>query len=521
MQSVDLLSLRCALSPVHLSRTLALGLLLAVPSLAQRSAPEPPPFDATELATWNEVGEARLAQGLSLAATGDLAAAVEALNEVVETGDTTAKARATQELERVQGLVDFREGWLKGLAKDQKNLRLPVEGKMTAFKVASIEGGEILFTKARKGVDRLALNQLDAGLLMDNLGKGLKKLEPAWLQAYLPTLAQREFDASKIKGLDEDAIKGFDDYAWLLPLGALTAEIDALSKAGYPETRPEQMALIERLGAVQKAQTTIPALRGITKDLKSYAHDLASLAFANATLGELVYGKATDLGNGRWNIVYEFDNADEAKDFYTQDGLFEYCLPEPTKPLDMSKSGWLHNESSLAWAGRVSLVHYVPFEGAMSAKYDFKVSKIGKTFDIQGGNLIFGMAAKEAKLSFIGQAFIHSVWCYKSGQLLSNSIGIKPMYQNRTYKCSIGRDEAGLVSGSVDGHETGKLELPEVDSGPFFLAANLNIRGRLERLELEGKADELGIEYFRKLRAFHHLETFGLDGAIPEKPIEE
>ena len=477
--------------------------------------PPPPPFDSKDLAPWADVDEAKIAKGLALAEQGQIAAAIESLDAAKEGLDAATLARLETERERLVALQTYRQGWLRELAKGGKNLRFPVEGKMLAFKVDRLEDGVVHFKKARKGIDQVAVADVSVGMILDNLGRGMKKVEPAWLQAYLPSLAQREFDPKKIQGVTPEQLSEFEDYAWMLELGAVTNEILALSEAGYPQTRDAQMALIARLGGVMGKHTKIPALKGIADDLKSYAADLAKLAFAEAQLKDLLHGQATELGEGRWRITYEFDNPKEAEDFYSVPDLFEFCLPEAKKPADPAKSGWLHNESAIAWAGRIGMLHHVPFEGAMSARYEWKMSKIGKSFDIQGGNLVAGMAADPAELSYVGQAFIHSAWCYQEGQLVSHSNGVKPIYENRTYKSEVVRDAEGNVTTKSAGNETGKVSLPDVQVGPFFLVSNLNIRGRLERLELEGKPNDAGLTFLRRLRAYEHLETFGLDGAPP------
>ncbi len=483
--------------------------------------PPPPPFESSELAKWADVGSAKIAAGLAMAQEGQVAAALARWDQVAESLEAPLKERLEKERERLLAFQTFRDEWLRELAKDGKNLRMPVEGKMTAFKVDRIENGIVHFQKARKGIEQMPVAELSAELLIENLGRGLKKVEPVWLQAYLPSLAQQEFDGESLEGVDETLLQELGDYSWMLELGALSNEITKLSAAGYPEERAAQMDLIARLGAVMTKQKSIPALKGIDADLKSYAADLAKLAFANAAVGDLLHGQATDLGNGRWRFVYEFDNAKELQDFESVPDLFEFCLPEATKPADPAKSGYLHNESALAWAGRVGILHHVPFEGAMSAKYEWKMSKIGESFDIQGGNLVVGLAADPKGLSYIGQAFIHSAWCYQKGQLLSHSNGLKSIYQNRTYQSQVVRDEAGNVTTASAGSETGKVSLPEVNVGPFFLATNLNIRGRIERLELEGKPHEAGLTFLRKLRAYEHLQALELEGRAPERDPQD
>ena len=306
-------------------------------------------------------------------------------------------------------------------------------------------------------------------------------------------------------------MKELQQYGWMLKLGTVSQEITALAQAGYPEGEAEQLAMIARLGAVNEARQTIPALEDMHDDLRAYAQELAKRAYAQVGLDKLLNGVATDLGEGRWKIVYEFDKVEEAKDFANVPDLFEYCMPAAIKTADAANSGWVHNESALAWAGRVGMLHHVPMVGAMSAKYDWQASRIGETFDIQGGNLVFGMAANPGDLSFVGQAFIHSIWCYQKGQLINASNGPVPMYEKRTYKCVLNRDAEGEVSGSVNGKETGKASAPKADTGPFFLAANLNIRGRLERLELEGTPAPGGLEGLRKTRAHEHLVPLGLE----------
>ncbi|MDF1836570.1 MAG: hypothetical protein P1V35_01760 [Planctomycetota bacterium] len=505
------------------SSTLILA-LLATTSLAQNSKkkgfmgpPPPPPYNPEGLARWADVGPAKLAGALHSASLGDVEGAVAKLDAALAEANEGLAERLTLEKQRVLEFGKARDAWLAELHRKGKKLRVPVEGKYAAMKIGSIADGEIVFSKARKGIDRWPLAALTPEIMLTNLGKKIKTVEPAWLGAYLPSLAQTEFDPSKLKGVDANDIKQMGQYGWMLELGNLAGEIVALSKAGYPEGEAELFDLLKRVGAVNSAQASVPPLNGISTDLRAYAGDLGKRAFAAADLTKLVRGKATDLGEGRWKFVYEFDNKEEATDFVNDGELFGYCMPQATKPTTADKSGWLHNEGAIAWAGRVGLYHHVSLEGAMVARYEWSATAIGETFDIQGGNLIFGMCAAPKDLNFIGLAFVHSLWCYSRGQLTNNSNGPVPMYQKRIYKCELSRDAAGTVVGKVDGKTIGTLSLPKVEEGPFFLAANLNIRGRLERLELEGKVQLDRLEFLRKQRAWEYLSELGVAGDRPSQ----
>lgn len=501
--------------------------LIATSALAQSGKsggamgpPEPEPYNPKSLARWADVGPAKLSRALQSASLGDLEGAIAQLDEAAGTATGGLVERLKAEKQRLMEFAKFRESWVADLHRRGKKIRFPIEGKMAAFKIASITDGKILFAKARKGVSEWAMAKLSPEIMLTNLGKKLKKTEPAWLRAYLPALAGAEFNGSKIAGLDATDLKQMEQYEWMLKLGALSTEITSLSEAGYPESEGELLTLLDRLSVVNISQKDIPALNGLGSGLRAYAGDLGKRAFAAADLTKLVRGKATDLGEGRWKFVYEFDNAAEASDFVNDDELFGYCLPTPHKETTASKSGWLHNEGALAWAGRVGLYHHVSMEGEMVARYDWSAVAIGESFDIQGGNLIFGVCAAPKDLSFIGLAFVHTVWCYSRGQLRNNSNGPVPIYQKRIYKCELARGADGVVTGTVDGKVIGSLSIPKVKEGPFFLAANLNIRGRLERLELEGKVQLDKLDFLRRQRAWEYLDNLGLAGAAPSLAAE-
>ncbi len=482
--------------------------------------PETPPYNPEAMARWADVGPAKLAGALYSVSQGDVDGSLAKLDSALADAEGGLQKRLETEKQRVLDFGKARQVWIDELVGKRKNLRLPINGKMAAFKVASIKDGELVFTKARKGVKRWPLAKISPEIMVTNLGKKVKTLEPTWLAAYLPSLAGEEFDASKLAGVEADDLKEMEQYGWMLKLAPLCAEILSLSQAGYPEEGAELFALLDRVGEVNKAQVSVPALDGIATDLRAYGDDLAKRAFAAASVDKLVRGKATDLGNGRWKFVYEFDAAEEATDFVNDGELFGYCLPNPITATTESRSGWLHNDGALAWAGRVGLYHHVPLEGAMVARYEWSAVAIGETFDIQGGNLIFGLCAGPKELNFIGLAFAHAVWCYSRGQLISNSNGPIPIHQKRIYKCELSRDAAGTITGTVNGKVIGTTAVPKVEEGPFFLAANLNIRGRLERLELEGKVQLDRLDNLRKQRAWEHLDARGLAGARPDLATE-
>ncbi|MCA9001038.1 MAG: hypothetical protein KDB61_03875 [Planctomycetes bacterium] len=501
--------------------------LVASAAFAQRSGkngymgpPPPPPYNPEELARWADVGPAKLAKALHLASLGNVEGALAGLDAALEGADEGLAARLNQEKQRLIEFGAAREAWFKELFSKKKKIRLPIDGKMAAFAIKSIENGVLTFTKERDGVKDWAISALSPEIMQTNLGRKIKDAGPAWLEFYVAALAQQEWDASKAEGLDPNDVKQLEQYPWLLKLGSLVDEILDLSKAGYPESEEELFALVDRVGAVYATQKDIPPLDGIATDLRAYADDLAKRAFATASLTKLLRGKVTDLGEGRWKFVYEFDSPEEASDFINDDELFKYCIPEAETEATADKSGWLHHEGALAWAGRVGLYHHVPLEGAMVARYEWSATAIGNTFDIQGGNLIFGLCAAPKELSFIGNAFLHTVWCYAKGQLVNNSNGPVPIYQKRVYKCELARDAAGTVTGTTDGKVVGSLSLPAVESGPFFLAANLNIRGRLERLELEGQVPLDRLDYLRRLRAWEYLDRLGLAGSPPSMDAE-
>jgi hypothetical protein len=509
-----------------ISSTLILA-LLATTVLAQNNKkkgfmgpPPPPPYNPESLARWAEVGPAKLARALHSASLGDVQDAIAQLDAAMAGADASLSGRLSLEKQRMLDFSKAREQWVAELNRKGKKIRVPVEGKMIAFKIASIADGKIVFGKTRKGVKDWAMAELSPGIMLTNLGKNIKTVEPAWLAGYLPSLAQEEFNASKLKGVDAIDLKQMGQYKWMLKLGTLTTEIVALSKAGYPEGEEELFVLLKRVGDVNTAQSSVPPLDGIGTDLRAYAGDLGKRAFEAADLTKLLRGKVTDLGNGRWKFVYEFDSAEEATDFVNDGTLFEYCLPNPLQETTENKSGWIHNEGGIAWAGRVGLYHQVSLQGEMVARYEWSAEAIGNTFDIQGGNLIFGLCAAPKELNFIGLAFVHTVWCYSRGQLTSNSNGPVPIYQKRIYKCELARDAAGTVTGKVNGKVIGSLSLPKVEEGPFFLAANLNIRGRLERLELEGMVQMDRLDFLRKQRAWEYLNDLGLAGDPPTRATE-
>ncbi|MEZ5975804.1 MAG: hypothetical protein R3E96_13480 [Planctomycetota bacterium] len=479
--------------------------------------PPPPPYDSSQLAQWAKVDAAPLAKAIGVAAAGDFEQAVVMLAAAKEGASGELLERLTREQERAQTAVDYRLAWLKELQAGKKNLRIPVEDAMAAFKIDRIENGEVIFTKKRKSVDRIALKDLTPAILIENLGKAKDSIEPVILRLYLPALAGQEWSADGVEGLGATDAAELKQYAWMGKLGSAVADIEVLAAAGYPEDKAAKTELLQRMGRVNAVAKDVPVLNGIESDIKSYARDMADQVFAQASLNELVRGACTDLGEGRYKIVYEFDNPAELSDFGSVPDLFEFCMSNPDKAPAAETSGFLHNEGALAWAGRVGILHHVPFEKEMTIRYDWQASRIGDTFDLQGGNLLFGMAAEPKELNFLGQAFIHSVWCYAKGQLINNTNGLAPMYEKRTYKCQLSRDAAGNVVGVVDGKETGKATLEKVEYGPFFMSANLNIRGRLERLELEGKVDMDGLDYLRKVRAFEHLQGLGLDGSAPTR----
>lgn len=482
--------------------------------------PPPPPYNPEALAKWADVGPAKLAGALHLASLGDVKGAVVKLDTALDGAADGLSERLAVEKQRVEEFGKAREAWLGELQRKGKKLRVPAGEKMVALKIGSIADGEIVFAKARKGIKRWPLAELSPEIMLTNLGKKVKTIEPAWLAAYLPSLAQVDFDSSKLPDVDINDLKQMGQYGWMLKLGGLAGEIVSLSEAGYPEGEAELFALLKRVGAVNAAQVDVPPLNGISTDLRAYAGDLGKRAFAAADLTKLVRGKATDLGNNRWKFVYEFDDKAEASDFVNDGELFGYCMPDPTKATSAERSGWLHNEGGIAWAGRTGLYHHVSLEGEMVARYEWSAKAIGETFDIQGGNLIFGLCAAPKDLNFIGMAFVHAVWCYAKGQLSNNSNGPVPMYQGRVYKCELRRDAAGTVTGVVDGKTIGSLSLPSVTEGPFFLSANLNIRGRLERLELEGTVQLDRLEFLRKQRAWEYLSELGVAGDPPSRASE-
>ncbi len=501
--------------------------IVASTAFAQRSGkngymgpPPPPPYNPEAMARWADVGPAKLAGALLAVSQGDVEGGVAQLEAAIEGAEGGLKERLGAERQRALDFGTARQAWIDDLIRKKKNIRLPAGKKMAAFKIGSIEEGKLVFTKARKGIKRWPLAKVSPEIMLTNLGKKVKSIEPAWLAAYLPSLAAKEFKADKLTGIEANDLKQFGQYSWMLPLASLAGEITSLSQAGYPEGEAELFALLDRLGKVNTAQAKIPALNGISTDLRAYGDELAKRAFAVASVDKLVRGKATDLGEGKWKFVYEFDAAEEATDFVDDGELFGYCLADPIKAVTEAQSGWLHNDGALAWAGRAGLYHHVSFEGEMVARYDWSATRIGESFDIQGGNLIFGMCAAPKDLNFIGLAFLHSVWCYAKGQLVTHSNGPVSIFEKRIYKCELARDAAGTVTGSVDGKVIGSVSLPTVEHGPFFLAANLNIRGRLERLELEGKVQLERLDFLRRQRAWEHLDARGLAGARPDNRTE-
>ena len=104
--------------------------------------PPPPPYDTTQLGKWAEVGPAKLAACLALAAQGDVAGAAKNVETLIESADADLKVRLQSELDRLIGLEEARDAWVNQLRMDKAYLRLPVEGKNGRLQSRSHRRGE-------------------------------------------------------------------------------------------------------------------------------------------------------------------------------------------------------------------------------------------------------------------------------------------------------------------------------------------------------------------------------------------
>ena len=229
---------------------------------------------------------AALTEVVSGALERSLAELDRALAEGADPEGLVAHERA-----RLAALLEARDGFAQGLPGAGVRLRLTLDGKPAGVEVVRIEDGELVFKKARAGVERIAIGAIPFG----DLARSMAPLGAA--PQTVATFLALAGDARWAEGLTEECAAGLRGFLELMGEARARAALRQLASTPTPADAAGLEARVAAVGALVAEHGTSETLRGVLSPLRLHAIDLLEASFrAGDGLSRALAGKVEDLG---------------------------------------------------------------------------------------------------------------------------------------------------------------------------------------------------------------------------------
>jgi len=460
-------------------------------------APPPPALDLADASADERLALAlvRMAEGKESAG----AALLDALgNESLEPAlaERVARERRRHALWREQ-----RDAYLRSLV-GSGTLAFSVEGKPFKAKVLGFQGGEVVLDKNRSGRERLALDELDAlGLAQEMPKDGAN--DWARLMPYVLRGDSRAKKLLKDEGGEGGALlrDSLEDYPARLQLGRILARIEALaSKEGLATPAAVEACLTEvralrtEAGELSVVQRKGPAILAFARALLERKYDL---------LGEtgLLAGKLEVLSGETVRLTYAFDDPRELEDFDASP--YPVLIVKGYPELKVKSVPFAVAQGELTVRGQASLRSLFELAPPLSASYGVAFVETGA--EVQRPLFLFlGISDDRAE---------HFVW----GNFQSLEIFEKerydvaegerfPFYLDTVYAMKM-RHDGQRVFLSCENQEV-SIAAGQRQKGAVFFYAHTGNPVRIPELVIEGRLVPGSLAGLRKARIERELASF-------------
>lgn len=483
-----------------------------VPIAADPAAPAPVVFDPAKLALGVDDVEAQHALALAQARRGELERARTRLAGISKSGD----ARIARELERIDALIQLRDGYFSSLASSGTKWVGEFEGKKLVAPIVKIDGGFLHLGENRQGVAKIPL----AAVSLLEIAKQADKKEkqgtaPPWARSYAYLLAgEAKWDkAPKDASEGATALRGDAQVFYPRALEAAYAaeSIEDLAHSALPTNATQVKTVLASIGRLLEKHRSVPLVAARMADLRELARLSLVASFGEVGVTGMVSGTIRSLEGGKIRVTYEFDNPTEANDFAAAPQVLRYMFDarakdgHPTKPVTSKVEG-----GDLVLLGNGPWKHCLRFAGAVRIACEFRFEHLA-TDDVQNPwfHILLHGDGKESGILSNARGGLHVRDAKQdySKQSISNESGL---YLGTDYKLEIFGD-GYRVTTFLDGEKQHEAAYGPRVAGIWGLLVHCETPLVIHRLEVEGVLDPAAEGELRSAWTARKLKELGFE----------
>lgn len=421
--------------------------------------------------------------------------------------------RLDRALARTRALITVRDAWLAAVTAGGVKIKVPIDGKLKTVAVSAVADGKIKFQRGFGKITSWPVDGFDAELLAMNVGSKVGDYGETWTRGWAYLLAGNDKWAKYLKG-DKSVLEQIkadaDDVPGLLRQGHGLHAFAKLAANPMPTDVASAEAILADIEFVRQEAKGTDAYHEREENLKALTFRSLELRAEATDLGELLVADVQDLGGGRVRIEYDFQSADQLKDFVIQPLLMADRFPEDQTQVAAEDSSVTVEDGSLAFFGRIGILHQLQFEGPMIGEFEVTYSEdIGDTagpFPL----MHMGVAAtadgerRAAVMDFRGAEAITD-----KGRVYFYAKEPEPIEEGETYSCLITIDDQQTMEASVDGAPFDPFTEIGSTYGAAFFTAQTAQENYLERMAFEGTPRATSLMSLRAHWVSQRMESMG------------
>lgn len=447
----------------------------------------------------------RAVAALAAVASGALERALAELDRALSEG-ADPQGLVAHERARIAVLVEARDSFAQGLPGAGVRLRLTLEGKPAGVEVVRIEDGELVFKKARAGVERIAIAAIPFG----DLARSMKPLgvAPATVAAFLALAGDPQWS----DGLPQECVEDVRGLLELMGEARARAALAALASTPTPSDAAGLEARVASVGRLVAEHGSSETLRGVLTPLRQHAVELLEASFrAGDGLSRALAGKVEDLGGGRVRVSYSFDAPDQLADWARADGYLQDTTTHlPPIGVAPEQAGATIQGGNLELLGRVALRHVLPMAAPLKVTYELVYGR-SRPGAAQNSTVLVAVC-DDGAASYVGAWDLYDL---DAIDLPSRAIhiaraegprGVKPA---KAYSLELahGGGEATLT---VAGQIAQKVEVSRREEGRLLVWVHADTPLAVPSLTVEGRVSEAALEKLRAVWVERRLGELGL-----------
>jgi len=452
----------------------------------------------------------------TLASRAELEDAEELLtSSLLQFPDDPLAAQAGRDLELLHAVIELRESFLVGLAEAGDKLRIEIDGKRRALRVASYENGLIDFALNKYNVNNIEVGEISLGDLSANW-KSAKSGKPE-VRAFALRLAGDKAWKSQWPRDEEgheQVLEDLEDLPTRILHGVRVLDLRSLENyVGRSLGRSEGRAVVdlhERLFGGSDPQLADDADGAKRRSMRALVREALVAAWGMEELAQSLHASDYQVLGEELRLVYNFDKEDELLDWPKD----ELRLPflKMLGVLRTPESEWERKLDGgfLQVLGAHDIRHIVPFKGPLHLRYPLQVAKVGQ----EGGMWMCGTFLHDdlEKSYLVAFGLGYYLQGFQRGR--PSEIKRDQIYYEvaKNYFVDLTYDKTGVLTAKrEDKPEASLLTLKtrKVDHGHISIGVYTDYITRYDSFEIQGEPDLRQMDRFRDEWVLDRLATMG------------